>query len=137
MKYKYEENLSLGAVMAGGTLGQLIPPSLNMVVYGAITGVSVTSLFAGGMGTGVVLTILFFAYILIRSYLNKDLAPALEKENRATWKEKFLSLKSIILPLLLIAIVLGTILSGFATPTEGAAVGVLGTLVISFFAKRL
>ena len=137
LKYKYQENLSLGAVMAGGTLGQLIPPSLNMVVYGAITGVSVTSLFAGGLGTGIFLAGLFVIYILVRSYLNKDLAPALTKENRATWNEKFVALKSIILPLLLIFIVLGTIFTGAATPTEGAAVGVLGTLVISLATKRL
>lgn len=136
-KYKYEENLSLGSIMAGGTLGQLIPPSLNMVVYGAITGVSVTSLFAGGMGTGLFLALLFIVYILVRSYMNKDIAPALAKENRATWGEKLASLRSIILPLLLIAMVLGTILSGFATPTEGAAVGVFGTLLLSVITKRL
>lgn len=136
-RYKYQENLSLGAVMAGGTLGQLIPPSLNMVVYGAITGVSVTSLFAGGMGTGILLSLFFIIYILVRSYFNKDLAPALKKEDRATWEEKFSSLRSILLPILLIIIVLGAILSGFATPTEGAAVGVFGTLVLSLLAKRL
>lgn len=136
-KYKYEENLSLGSIMAGGTLGQLIPPSLNMVVYGAITGVSVTSLFAGGIGTGTFLALLFIVYILVKSYMNKDVAPALEKEKRATWSEKIQSLRSIILPLLLIALVLGTILSGFATPTEGAAVGVFGTLFLSVITKRL
>ncbi|MBE1556706.1 TRAP transporter large permease [Sporosarcina limicola] len=137
LKYKYQENLSLGAVMAGGTLGQLIPPSLNMVVYGAITGVSVTSLFAGGLGTGVFLAGLFIVYILVRSLLQKDLAPALEKEKRATWEEKFKSLKSIILPMVLIFVVLGAIFTGTATPTEGAAVGVLGTIIISLVTKRL
>lgn len=75
MKYKYNESLSLGSIMAGGTLGQLIPPSLNMVVYGAITGVSVSSLFAGGLGAGFILIGLFIAYILFRAYKNKDMAP--------------------------------------------------------------
>ncbi|WP_209121667.1 TRAP transporter large permease subunit [Alkalihalobacillus sp. BA299] len=137
LKYNYQEKLSLGSVMAGGTLGQLIPPSLNMVVYGAITGVSVTSLFAGGLSAGIFLSILFIGYILIRTIINKDIAPALSKDNRATWKEKFISLKSIILPLILILIVLGAIFSGAATPTEGAAVGVIGTIIICIVSKRL
>src|SRR5699024_3679477 len=123
-KYKYDEKLSLGSVMAGGTLGQLIPPSLNMVIYGAITGVSVSQLFAGGMFAGVFLAAIFIIYILIRAYMNKDAAPALEKENRATTKEKLVALKSIILPGLLIIGVLGAIFTGASTPTEGAALGV-------------
>ncbi|PID07296.1 MULTISPECIES: TRAP transporter large permease subunit [unclassified Sporosarcina] len=137
MKYKYNESLSLGSIMAGGTLGQLIPPSLNMVVYGAITGVSVSSLFAGGLGAGFILIGLFIAYILFRAYKNKDMAPSLEKQDRATTREKLLATKSVILPLILIVIVLGSIFTGIATPTEGAAVGVLGTLLIGLFTKRL
>ncbi|MBM7587255.1 tripartite ATP-independent transporter DctM subunit [Bacillus pakistanensis] len=137
MKYKYNENLSLGSIMAGGTLGQIIPPSLNMVVYGAITGVSVSSLFAAGLGAGFLLIFLFIIYILIRAYHREDMAPALAKEDRATFKEKVESLRSIALPLLLIIIVLGSIFTGIATPTEGAAVGVFGTILIGFGTKRL
>lgn len=137
MRYRYNETLSLGSIMAGGTLGQLIPPSLNMVVYGAITGVSVSNLFAGGLGAGILLTLLFIAYILCRAYMKDDVAPALKKEERATWQEKFASLKSIILPILLILVVLGSIFTGIATPTEGAGVGVLGTILIGVLSKRL
>ncbi|WP_408011341.1 TRAP transporter large permease subunit [Pseudalkalibacillus sp. A8] len=137
MKYKYNENLSLGSIMAGGTLGQLIPPSLNMVVYGAITGVSVSSLFAGGLGAGYLLIFLFIIYILIQAYRREDMAPALAKEDRATFREKVESLKSIALPILLIIIVLGSIFTGMATPTEGAAVGVFGTILIGLGTKRL
>lgn len=137
MRYKYNETLSLGSIMAGGTLGQLIPPSLNMVVYGAITGVSVSSLFAGGLSSGVFLIFLFMMYILFQAYRKEEMAPALAKEERATTREKFESLKSIFLPMLLIVMVLGSIFTGTATPTEGAAVGVLGTVVISIFSKRL
>lgn len=137
MRYKYNETLSLGSIMAGGTLGQLIPPSLNMVVYGAITGVSVSSLFAGGLSSGVFLILLFMIYILFQAYRKKGMAPALAKEERATTQEKFDALKSIFLPMILILIVLGSIFTGTATPTEGAAVGVLGTVVISAFSKRL
>lgn len=137
MRYRYNETLSLGSIMAGGTLGQLIPPSLNMVVYGAITGVSVSNLFAGGLGAGVLLTLLFIAYILFRAYTKEDVAPALKKEERASLQEKFASLKSIILPILLILVVLGSIFTGMATPTEGAGVGVLGTILLGVFSKRL
>lgn len=137
MRYRYNETLSLGSIMAGGTLGQLIPPSLNMVVYGAITGVSVSSLFAGGLSAGILLTLLFVAYILFKAYTKEDVAPALKKEERATLQEKFSSLKSIFLPILLILVVLGSIFTGIATPTEGAGVGVLGTVIIGVLSKRL
>ena len=137
MRYKYNETLSLGSIMAGGTLGQLIPPSLNMVVYGAITGVSVSSLFAGGLSSGILLILLFIAYILFQAYRKDDVAPALAKKDRATTEEKFASLKSIILPMLLIILVLGSIFTGAATPTEGAAVGVLGTVIIGVISRRL
>lgn len=137
MRYRYNETLSLGSIMAGGTLGQLIPPSLNMVVYGAITGVSVSSLFAGGLSSGILLILLFIAYILFQAYRKDDVAPALAKEDRATTEEKFASLRSILLPMLLIILVLGSIFTGAATPTEGAAVGVLGTVIIGVISRRL
>jgi tripartite ATP-independent transporter DctM subunit len=108
-----------------------------MVVYGAITGVSVSSLFAGGLGAGYLLIFFFIIYILIQAYRGKDMAPALAKEDRATFSEKVESLKSIALPILLIIIVLGSIFTGLATPTEGAAVGVFGTILIGFGTKRL
>lgn len=137
MRYKYNETLSLGSIMAGGTLGQLIPPSLNMVVYGAITGVSVSSLFAGGLSSGILLILLFIAYILFKAYRKDDMAPALSKKDRATTEEKFASLKSVFLPMLLIVLVLGSIFTGAATPTEGAAVGVLGTIILGLASRRL
>src|SRR5699024_8146759 len=137
MRYKYNENLSLGTVMAGGTLGQLIPPSLNMVVYGAITGVSVSSLFAGGLSAGLLLITLFILYILFMAYKDPKNAPALLKEERVSFREKLLALRAVILPLILIVIVLGSIFAGVATPTEGAAVGVIGTILISVLTKRL
>ncbi|MDK2879313.1 MAG: hypothetical protein PWR06_2029 [Thermoanaerobacteraceae bacterium] len=137
LKYKYDRRISLGAVMAGGTLGQLIPPSLNMVVYGAITGVSVASLFAGGITSGLLLVVLFCAYILIRSYLNKNLCPSVPPEKRATWGEKITSLKKITIPALLILLVLGSILSGAATPTEGAAVGAFGAIMFAVITRRI
>lgn len=137
MRYKYDETLSLGSIMAGGTLGQLIPPSLNMVVYGAMTGVSVSSLFAGGLSAGIVLISFFIIYILIAAYTKTDSAPALAKEDRASMGDKLRSTKSVVLPMLLILLVLGSIFTGISTPTEGAGVGVIGTILIGIFTKRL
>lgn len=137
MRYKYNENLSLGVIMGGGTLGQIIPPNLNMVLYGAITGVSVSSLFAGGMGAGILLILLFMAYVFILAYVKSDAAPSLAKEERVSFSEKIKSIRTLILPMLLIIAVLGSIFTGIATPTESASVGVVGTVLIGVFSKRL
>ena len=135
-QYKYDRKINLGSIMAGGTLGQLVPPSICMVVYGAITGVSVGKLFAGGVVLGVFLSLLYSAYILIRSYLQKDLCPALPIDKRATFGEKISSLRAIFWPALLIILVLGAILSGASTPTEGAAVGAFGAVIFSIVSGR-
>ena len=135
-EYGYDRKVTIGAILSGGTLGQLIPPSLVMVIYGAVTGVSVGSLFAAGVSAGLLLTGLFAGYILIRSWINKDLCPSLPEESRATWGEKFASLKALILPGLIIVLCLGAIFSGAATPTEGAAVGAFGALLFSVVTRR-
>lgn len=137
LKYGYNRKLGIGAVMAGGTLGQLIPPSVTMVVYGAVTRVSVGSLFAGGLTCGLFLAFLYALYILIRSYLNKNICPVLPLESRASTKEKISSLRKIFLPGLLIIAVLGSVFSGAATPTEAAGVGAFGAIVFSAVMKRL
>jgi tripartite ATP-independent transporter DctM subunit len=137
LKYGYNKKVSLGSVLAGGTLGQLIPPSTTMVVYGAITGVSVGGLFAGGITCGLFLAFLYCVYILTRSFLDKGFCPALPEEDRATFIEKIKSSKGIILPTILIFLVLGSILSGAATPTEAAGVGVAGALMLGVMSRRL
>ncbi|GAA0324385.1 TRAP transporter large permease subunit [Oceanobacillus oncorhynchi subsp. oncorhynchi] len=136
-RYKYNENLSLGTIMGGGTLGQIIPPNLNMVLYGAITGVSISNLFAGGLGAGILLILIFIIYIFIVAYLKPSSVPALAKEERVSLREKLNSIKSLILPMILILLVLGSIFTGVATPTESASVGVAGTILIGIFSKRL
>ena len=123
LKHGYNKKLALGCVLGGGTLGQLIPPSTNMVLYGCVTGVSIGGLFAGGLCAGGLLAVLYIGYVLIGALFNKDFAPALPLEERASWGEKFRSLRGVALPALLIAIVLGSILNGVATPTEAAAFG--------------
>jgi len=136
-KYKYDNLITLGSITAGGTLGQVVPPSLNMVVYGAVAGVSVGKLFTGGVSIGIFLASIYILYILIRSFINKDLCPALPKNDRASFFEKILSLKNILIPGILIILVLGSILLGATTPTEGAALGCFGALLYGILSKRI
>jgi len=135
-QHKYDRNVNLGSILAGGTLGQLIPPSLVMVIYGAVTGVSVGNLFAAGVSAGLTLSALFCIYILIRSFISKHLCPALSLDERATWKEKFVAIKGLIIPGLIIIMCLGAIFSGAATPTEGAGVGAFASLLFSVLTGR-
>ncbi|MDZ7758666.1 MAG: TRAP transporter large permease subunit [Desulfovermiculus sp.] len=137
LKHGYNKKMSLGSVMASGTLGQLIPPSTNMVLYGAVTGVSIGGLFAGGIMAGLVLAALYIGYVLTRAFMNPDFCPVLPPEERATGREKLLAFKSVFLPALLIILVLGTILLGIASPTEAAAFGAAGALVIGLVKRRL
>ncbi len=137
LKHGYNRRIALGSVLGGGTLGQLIPPSTNMVLYGAVTGVSIGGLFAGGISAGVLLASLYIVYVFIRGLIDPSFAPALPPEERATWKEKALSLKSVFFPLLLVVIVLGSILLGMASPTEAAAFGAAGALFIGLIKRRL
>lgn len=136
MKYRYDQSLSLGVVMASGTLGQMIPPSLNMVVYGAIAGVSVASLFAGGLAAGLSLALLYVSYIAIVGIVQPSRLP---KPSTAAAKPTVNAarvLRGLVLPIILIVVVLGSILSGAATPTEGAAVGVIGTVVLALATRN-
>ena len=137
LKHGYNKKLALGCVLGGGTLGQLIPPSTNMVLYGCVTGVSIGGLFAGGLCAGGLLAVLYIGYVLIGALFNKDFAPALPLKERASWGEKFRSLRGVALPALLIAIVLGSILNGVATPTEAAAFGAAGAILIGLLNRRL
>jgi tripartite ATP-independent transporter DctM subunit len=139
LKRGYDKSISLGSITAGGALGQLIPPSILMVIYGGVAGVSVGKLFMGGVFPGLLLAGLFILYIAIRSYLQKGIAPAMPKKERMqiTWSQKFISLKSIILPALLIIGVLGSIFMGIATPTEAAAIGAGGSLLCGLIHRRL
>jgi tripartite ATP-independent transporter DctM subunit len=137
LRHGYDKKMALGCVLSGGTLGQLIPPSTNMVLYGCVTGVSIGGLFAGGLAAGGVLAALYIGYVLIRALIDPDFAPALPPDERASTREKLLAFKKVFFPSLLIAIVLGSILLGVATPTEAAAFGAAGALMIGLVKKRL
>lgn len=135
-KYQYDRSISLGSILAGGTLGQIIPPSLIMIIYGAVCSLSVGSLFAAGFSSGLMLVGLYSVYIFFRCLFNKKLCPALPLDQRANWQEKVYSLKALILPSILIFGCLGAILSGATTPTEGAAVGAIGSVLFNIICKR-
>lgn len=129
LKRNYERRIAIGSILGGGALGILIPPSMPMILYGSITGVSVGKLFMGGIIPGLILASLFIVYIAVRCLIQKDLGPPLAPEERAGWKLKITSLRAVVLPALIIVGVLGSIYTGVATPTEAAAVGVFGAIV--------
>lgn len=135
-RYRYDQGVNLGSILSGGTLGQIIPPSLVMIVYSAVTGQSVGKLFAAGVCAGLLLVVLFSLYILIRSYLQPNFCPPLPPAERVGWGEKVRSLRVLVLPGLLMVATVGSILTGFATPTEGAGVGAFGALLFSVATGR-
>jgi tripartite ATP-independent transporter DctM subunit len=119
----------VGCIAAGGALGVLIPPSVVMIVLGLYANVSIGALFLGGIPAGALLMALFIAYIILACQLDPSLGPAVPPDQRAGWAEKLASLKAVILPLTLIVLVIGSILSGAATPTEAAGVGAAGAML--------
>lgn len=131
---KYDDALSLGCIASGGNMGFLIPPSLGFVFYAIITEQSIGALFIAGIGPGVLITILFVITIIIVCRINPTLGPAMPP---ASWKERIDSLKYIVSPLIIIVLVLGGIYSGIFTPTEAAAAGAFGCLIIGLIFRRL
>lgn len=134
---KYDKIMVSGAIQAGGALGILIPPSIAMIIFAIYSEISIGKLFIAGVLPGLLLVVLFIGYILIRCGINPQLGPPIPKEKRATIQEKFLSLKGIFLPLVIIIGVLGSIYSGIATPTESASVGVVLCLVAAAVNREL
>jgi tripartite ATP-independent transporter DctM subunit len=108
-----------------------------MIIYATLTGESVGGLFAGGIFPGLLLALLFCLYIGVRCFLQPKLGPALPQEERATWQEKFASLKAVVLPILIILMVLGSIYGGVCTPTESATLGVLGAFISAAVYRKL
>ena len=130
----YNKGLASGTIAASGTLGQIIPPSIILIVLGDVMSVSVGELFMGAVLPGLTLVGLYITYILIRAFLNKEDAPAIVTEEPVTF---FDLLRAIIPPLLLMVAVLGSIFAGIASPTESAAFGVVGGVILSALNKTL
>jgi len=131
----YSKSIAIGSIAAGGSLGILIPPSVTMIVYGLIANTSIGRLYAGGLMPGLLLATLFVIYILVRSRLQPHLAPALPAEERFSWRKRIRSLTGLIFPVLLVVAVLGSILSGFTSVSEAAAIGALGSIVAALFKR--
>ena len=136
-KRQYRTELITGSIMAGGSLGALIPPSIVMMIYGLISRQSVGQLFMGGVFPGLVLSFFYISYIAIRSYLQPQIAPALPPEERGSFKEKVAGLRAVVLPILIILSVLGSIYLGVATPTEAASVGCVAVIIAAAIHRRL
>jgi tripartite ATP-independent transporter DctM subunit len=130
----YNKGLASGTIAASGTLGQIIPPSIILIVLGDVMSVSVGELFMGAVLPGLTLVGLYITYILIRAFINKEDAPAIITEEKVRVTEL---LFAIIPPLLLMVAVLGSIFAGIASPTESAAFGVMGGVILSALNKTL
>ena len=133
LKAGYDQKLSAGVICAGGTLGILIPPSIMLIVYAATSAVSVVKLYAAALIPGFLLAGMYVIYVIVRVVVNPKLAPKLpESESNVPWGRVLLLLLQAFVPLaVLILSVLGSILFGLATPSEAAAVGALGAVVLA------
>lgn len=130
LRYGYDSRLATGAIMAGGALGFLIPPSVVMIVYAFLARESVGKLFAAGLVPGLMLALIYIAYIGILCRLRPRLGPPVSVDRSAPI-DRMLMIRALVLPGLLIFLVLGLIISGVTSPSEGAAVGAAGALVCS------
>ena len=133
-KQKYNEPLFLGSLAAGGTLGILIPPSINLVIYGVLTNTSVPKLYLAGILPGLGMALLFIVAIAVACIIKPEWGG---KKISASWSARFASLVHLVPPLAIFGLVVGSIYAGVATPTEAAALGVVGALILAALGKRL
>lgn len=134
LKRNYDVKLATGTIAASGTLGQIIPPSVVLVLLGSVLNVPVGDLFRAAIVPGVVLVAAYIIYVLIVSYMKPDIAPSMPEELINQYKGKGFAkkvFKAFLLPMLLMVAVLGSIFSGIASPTEAAAVGALGSILLT------
>jgi tripartite ATP-independent transporter DctM subunit len=137
LKRGYDQKLACGALLSGGTLGILIPPSVMAIVYAVVAQQSLGELLVGSIFPGLLLSSMYVGYVLIRCYINPALGPPLPVEERVDFREKLRLLKNTIAPILLIILVLGVIFVGIATPVEAAGIGTFGALFVSALNRRL
>ena len=133
-KHGYSERLFLGTIAAGGTLGILIPPSINMIVYGVLTETSIPKLYLAGFVPGIVLASLFSLTVLIFCIARPELGG---RPTSATWEQRFRALPDLLPPLIIFLAVIGSIYAGWATATESAALGVIAAVGIAAWNRRL
>jgi len=133
-KHGYNEPLFLGTIAAGGTLGILIPPSINLIVYGLLTNTSVSELYLAGFIPGFLLAALFMATVAAACMVKPQWGG---DRTRYSWSERFSSLIHLVPPILIFLVVVGSIYAGWATPTEAASLGVVAALILAAAHRRL
>jgi tripartite ATP-independent transporter DctM subunit len=137
LRRNYDAELACGSLLAGGTLGILIPPSVMAIVYAVVAQQSLGELLIGSVFPGLLLSGMYIVYITIRCYINPALGPALPPQERVDLREKLRLLRNTISPILLILLVLGVIFFGVATPVEAAGIGTFGALIVCATHGRL
>jgi len=135
LKYGYSKSLACGAICGAGTLGQIIPPSIILIILGDVLGLPVGDLFQAALIPGLVLVGVYVIYVLLFAFARPEVAPCIpfEDESGSKFKHYFDALRAIVPPLLLIVVVLGSIFAGIATPTESSALGVVGAILLAVF----
>ncbi len=134
-RHGYSERIALGTIAAGATLGILIPPSINMIIYGSMSNTSIGQLFLAAIVPGLLLMALFMIFVAVLSVINPSIAG--EKLPPVPMKERLTRLVDLLPPLIIFAVIMGSIYSGWATPTESAAVGVIAALALAAARRRL
>jgi len=134
----YDKSLASGAIVASGTLGILIPPSIMLVVYAPQAGLSIGQMFMGAFIPGLILSVMYILYILIRCYRNPKLGPPISRDEITPFTTKKLVrlMKSLLPPAVLILAVLGTIFAGIAPPTEAAAIGSFASILMAIMYRK-
>lgn len=135
LRLGYDRNLAIGVVCAGGSLGTMVPPSIVLIIYGLTANVSIGDLFTAAFVPGLMLAGFYVAYVLIRSYLNPSIAPIPEPDD-VPFAEKIVLLKGLVLPLMVVAFVLGSIYGGIASVTEASAIGVFGVTISTILRRE-
>jgi tripartite ATP-independent transporter DctM subunit len=134
-KLGYDRSLAMGSLAGAGTLGFLIPPSLIMIIYAILAEVSIGKMFIAGVLPGILLSGIYSAYIIYRGIRDPNIAPRMK--DTYSWGDRFRALKDLLPTLLLILMVLGSIYAGVATPTEAAALGVLGATIFAVINRQM
>ncbi|MFO1038965.1 MAG: TRAP transporter large permease subunit [Geminicoccaceae bacterium] len=137
LRRNYDPELACGSLLAGGTLGILIPPSVMAIVYAVVAQQSLGELLVGAVFPGFLLSGMYVAYVTIRCYIDPSLGPALPPDERVSFREKLHLLRRTLMPVLLILLVLGTIFLGIATPVEAAGIGTFGAFIVCATHRRL
>jgi tripartite ATP-independent transporter DctM subunit len=134
---QYDPKIAMGSIMAGGTLGILIPPSILAIIYAVVAEQSVGELFIGAVIPGLMLSGMYIGYVVLRSYINPRLGPPIPVEERISNRDKLRLVGKMAAPLVLIVIVLGVIFSGVATPVEAAGIGTFGAFIVAAIHRQL